>query len=156
MSLNGLNRHSPAPCSISRWRTKISASAVMKTIGIVSRRRISSFEDQVRSFQAWPRQGAGIWSGQRNQTRGTPRLTRTRGQQNRTAPVGQVEIRGWMRRRRLRLQVCGRWRSSLSTTPRVTMLQFGGGRPLSFSIGWPRCEDLRSLHGAPGLVTAFP
>ena len=39
MSLNGLNRHSTAPCSSSRVRTVLSVVAVMKMIGISRPRR---------------------------------------------------------------------------------------------------------------------
>jgi hypothetical protein len=42
VSLNGLNRHSTAPCSSTRRRTLSSARAVMKTIGICCRRCVSS------------------------------------------------------------------------------------------------------------------
>jgi hypothetical protein len=42
VSLNGLNRHSTAPCASTRERTVLSPLAVMKTIGISCRRRINS------------------------------------------------------------------------------------------------------------------
>src|SRR6202034_3711209 len=42
VSLNGLNRHSIAPCSSNRGRTVLSALAVMKMIGIACPRRFNS------------------------------------------------------------------------------------------------------------------
>src|SRR5207237_5158200 len=41
-SLKGLNRHSAAPCANRRGRTVLSPCAVMNTIGIACRRRVSS------------------------------------------------------------------------------------------------------------------
>ena len=67
VSLNGLNRHSTAPCSSRRGRTVSSPCAVMKTIGISCRATLQfPLEIGSATCPAWRCRGSGTWSGRRS------------------------------------------------------------------------------------------